>query len=53
MLSVGDFDGDGHADILNQEIDYTTSAEVLYGDGVGHFTASPTLNEESGFAAMM
>jgi hypothetical protein len=56
-LVAGDFDGDGHADILAAQNAYTFSQAVgrfdgglgqfLRGDGQGHFTAIPPA--ESGF----
>jgi hypothetical protein len=49
-LSVGDFDGDGHADVLAQfTASFSATAQVFYGDGAGHFTASPRITEDSGF----
>ena len=36
-LSVGDFDGDGKADILSRFTTYLTSIQIAYGDGQGHF----------------
>ncbi len=42
---VGDFDGDGKADILSQNVTYLTDHEVLYGDGSGHFQATPIFTD--------
>ena len=40
-LLVGDFDGDGKADILGEYGDEGgTDYQVFYGDGTGHFQAS-------------
>lgn len=36
-LSVGDFDGDGKADVVSQSSFYGTAVQIAYGDGQGHF----------------
>ncbi|MBV9625134.1 MAG: VCBS repeat-containing protein, partial [Acidobacteria bacterium] len=36
-LTVGDFDGDGKADLLAQSCTPNCQAHVYYGDGTGHF----------------
>jgi hypothetical protein len=51
LLSIGDFDGDGNADVLNQEFDFSSAGEVFYGDGTGHFTATPQFLDDSRFAS--
>jgi hypothetical protein len=40
QLYVGDFDGDGHGDILVNGLG-SVESEILYGDGTGRFTAGP------------
>jgi hypothetical protein len=45
-LSVGDFDGDGNADILSQFNTYTNSIQVDYGDGHGHFAPTPGIGDD-------
>ena len=51
-LAIGDFDGDGHADLLiDRDPVATSSANVYYGDGTGHFPQSITLSLPEGFAA--
>jgi hypothetical protein len=49
-LLIGDFDGDGHADALSQDPEFTNTAQVFYGDGTGHFSASPIFADDSRFA---
>jgi FG-GAP-like repeat len=49
-LLVGDFDGDGNADVLTQQSDFGTAAQLFYGDGTGHFTVSPDFGDDSPFA---
>jgi hypothetical protein len=44
-LFVGDFDGDGKADVISQFSLYTSSYQVFYGDGAGHFQASAVFND--------
>jgi hypothetical protein len=51
LLSIGDFDGDGNADVLNQEFDFSSAGEVFYGDRTGHFTATPQFLDDSRFAS--
>jgi hypothetical protein len=49
-ISVGDFDGDGHVDVLAQFSDsFSATAQLFYGDGTGHFTGIPKITEDSGF----
>src|SRR5262249_26668423 len=45
-LEVGDFDGDGKADIVSQSSLFTTDVQIAYGDGEGNYlpTASFTGN---------
>ena len=51
-LAMGDFDGDGKADLLiYRDPAAISSAYVYYGDGTGHFPQSITLSLPSGFAA--
>jgi hypothetical protein len=55
-LTVGDFDGDGRADVVAQQglgASEQVTALVMYGDGTGHFTTGPTLfdNSNSWFSA--
>lgn len=51
-LAMGDFDGDGRADLLiYNDPAAISSAYVYYGDGTGHFPHSVTLSLPSGFAA--
>lgn len=40
-LAAGDFDGDGHADILVLGVSQVVN-QILYGDGTGHFTPTPS-----------
>jgi len=51
FVYVGDFDGDGHADVVLEDVFYTTSVLVLFGDGTGHFPASTSFtdNEDTWF----
>ena len=49
---MGDFDGDGRADLLIYgDPAAISSAYVYYGDGTGHFPQSITLSLPKGFAA--
>ena len=51
-LALGDFDGDGKADLLNYgDPARTSDAYVYYGDGTGHFPDELTLGLSSGYAA--
>jgi len=43
-LSIGDFDGDGNADVLIHASTYTTDVQIAYGDGQGHFQATPSFS---------
>jgi hypothetical protein len=40
---LGDFDGDGKADLLLTDLANPTQAWVLYGDGTGHFPKTTTI----------
>ena len=46
-LSIGDFDGDGKADVMSEVNNYASSTEILYGDGAGHFAASPSVGDDA------
>lgn len=46
-LSVGDFDGDGNADVMSEFNTYTSSTQILYGDGAGHFSATSTVEDNA------
>jgi len=50
-VTVGDFDGDGKADLL-VALDHSaiSTAYLYYGDGTGHFPDEVTLNLPTGFA---
>jgi hypothetical protein len=48
---LGDFDGDGNADILLSDNANYNIAYVLYGDGTGHFPKTTTVTMPSGNAA--
>jgi FG-GAP-like repeat len=39
-LLLGDFDGDGKADIAIGDLDNYDTVQILYGDGTGHFPAT-------------
>jgi hypothetical protein len=45
-LYVGDFDGDGNADVVIEDVFYVTNAIVLYGDGKGNFPASLSFSDD-------
>ena len=49
-ISVGDFDGDGKVDVLNSSFFFTSSYQVFYGDGTGHFQATPSFDDNVGYA---
>lgn len=46
---VGNFDGDGNADVMLEDHDYGTTVEILYGDGAGHFPAHQMIYDNPGF----
>jgi hypothetical protein len=46
-LWIGDFDGDGKADVMSEVNNYASSTEILYGDGAGHFAASPSVGDDA------
>ena len=48
-LSIGDFDGDGKVDIVSQGTTYGTTVQVAYGDGQGHFQATPSFGTNIGY----
>lgn len=48
QLWVGDFDGDGHADILVQGVSHVGNV-ILYGDGNGDFTPGSTFGSNTGY----
>jgi FG-GAP-like repeat/Bacterial Ig domain len=51
-LSVGDFDGDGKADVLGQSCFASSCTyQVLYGDSTGHFQASTPFTDHVGYTA--
>jgi hypothetical protein len=51
-LAMGDFDGDGHADLLIYgDPAAISSAHVYFGDGTGQFPQSITLSLPEGYAA--
>src|ERR1700730_11574878 len=51
-LSVGDFDGDGKADVLGQSCFASSCThQVLYGDSAGHFQASTPFTDHVGYTA--
>lgn len=45
-LFIGDFDGDGKADVLSRYNLYTSSYQVFYGDGAGHFQAATPFGDD-------
>jgi len=49
-LSMGDFDGDGNADVVSQFNEEGNAIQVLYGDGAGHFTATPYFSDDTFYA---
>jgi hypothetical protein len=48
-LGMGDFDGDGRADLICQGI-FFEDFPVLYGDGAGHFVAGPAVHTDSNYS---
>jgi hypothetical protein len=51
-LSVGDFDGDGKADVLGQScFENGCTYQVLYGDSTGHFQVSAPFTDHVGYTA--
>jgi hypothetical protein len=46
-LSLGDFDGDGNADILSQFNTYGNIIQVAYGDGEGRFQAANSFVDDA------
>lgn len=46
QLFVGDFDGDGKADVFSEYNTYGSSYQVLYGDGAGHFLGTPSFGDD-------
>lgn len=51
-LALGDFDGDGNADLLvYQDVAAISTAYVYYGDGTGNFPNSITLTLPQGYAS--
>jgi hypothetical protein len=51
-LSVGDFDGDGKADILGRScFEGGCTYQVLYGDSTGHFQAAAPFSDTVGYTA--
>jgi hypothetical protein len=52
-VTMGDFDGDGRADMLiAQDPNATSTAYVYYGDGTGHFPEEATLSLPQGYAVV-
>lgn len=41
---LGDFDGDGKADLMTEFCTFSCAVEIFYGDGAGHFSAQPMTN---------
>ena len=48
-LAAGDFDGDGHADILTLGVSQVVN-QVFWGDGTGHFTVSASFGPHQEYA---
>ena len=47
VLSIGDFDGDGKADVMSEFNIYSSSTEILYGDGAGHFAGGLPVGDDA------
>ncbi len=47
-LLLGDFDGDGRADVAVGDLSNYNAVQVLYGDGTGHFPTSRLLQTTGG-----
>jgi hypothetical protein len=45
VIYVGDFDGDGKADVVWQGPFFETDVQVGYGDGQGHFELRPSFED--------
>src|SRR5258707_10321623 len=45
VIYVGDFDGDGKADVVWQGPFFETDVQVGYGDGQGHFDLRPSFQD--------
>jgi hypothetical protein len=48
-LSVGDFDGDGKADILTLGVSQVVN-QIFYGDGAGHLAVTPSFGPQQSYA---
>jgi hypothetical protein len=48
-IYIGDFDGDGKADVYSVDNNYGSTNQILYGDGTGHFTPAPSFGEDAFF----
>jgi hypothetical protein len=47
-LMMGDFDGDGHADLAIGDLTNYNLVQVIYGDGTGHFPAEALIDTVGG-----
>ena len=52
-LMMGDFDGDGHADLAIGDLTNYNLVEILYGDGTGHFPAEALVDTVGGHSMFM